>query len=57
MYSPKIEEELIPQLYKMAKAEKMPMTKIVNRLVREKITEYKAQKKEVEIKSGVTKVA
>ena len=34
MYSPKIHESLIPILYKLAKAEGRPMTKLVNELVR-----------------------
>jgi len=34
MYSPKIEEELIPGLYRLALARKIPMTKLVNRIVR-----------------------
>jgi len=31
MYSPKIDEALIPALYQEAKELKMPMTKLVNR--------------------------
>jgi len=34
MYSPKIDEDLIPVLYKMAKAQGRPMTKIVNDIIR-----------------------
>ena len=33
MYSPKISEELIPDLYKIAKAKKIPMVKLVNDIV------------------------
>lgn len=33
MYSPKIDEDLIPLLYKMAKAQSRPMTKIVNDII------------------------
>lgn len=33
MYSPKIKEELVPQLYKMAKQRKIPMTKLVNEIL------------------------
>ncbi len=33
MYSPKIDEELIPALYQQAKAEGVPMTKLVNKLL------------------------
>lgn len=33
MYSPKIDEELIPKLYLMAKQRKIPMTRFVNELL------------------------
>lgn len=33
MYSPKIKEELIPILYKIATSKKMPMTRLVNQIV------------------------
>ena len=39
MYSPKISEELIPIKYRKAKQEKRPMTRIVNDLLRESLTE------------------
>lgn len=35
MYSPKIAEELIPVLYRTAKARGLPMTRLVNRIIRE----------------------
>lgn len=33
MYSPKIREDLIPQLYRLAKRLEMPMTRLVNALL------------------------
>ena len=39
MYSPKISEELIPDLYRMAKARKTPMTKLVNVLLTQALKE------------------
>ena len=30
MYSPKIDEELIPRLYRLRKLKKIPMTRLVN---------------------------
>ena len=33
MYSPKISEDLIPVLYQKAKEEKIPMTRLVNRII------------------------
>lgn len=34
MYSPKIDEELIPRLYHLRKLKKMPMTRLVNEILR-----------------------
>jgi len=34
MYSPKIDEELIPRLYRLRKLKKMPMTRLVNGILR-----------------------
>lgn len=34
MYSPKIDDVLIPRIYRMALARKIPMTKLVNRIIR-----------------------
>jgi len=35
MYSPKISEQLIPVLFRLALDKKMPMTKLVNRIIEE----------------------
>ena len=34
MYSPKIDEELIPRLYRLRKLKKMPITRLVNGILR-----------------------
>lgn len=34
MYSPKIDEELIPRLYRVAKARGVPMTQLVNKILK-----------------------
>jgi len=34
MYSPKIDEELIPRLYRLRKLKKIPMTRLVNEILR-----------------------
>jgi len=34
MYSPKVSEELIPYLYREAKKEKIPMTQLVNKIIK-----------------------
>ena len=38
MYSPKISEDLIPLLHEKAIEENKPMTKIVNEILKEKLT-------------------
>jgi len=35
MYSPKIEEDLVTKLYQKAKVEGVPMTKLVDQIIRE----------------------
>ncbi len=37
MYSPKIHEDLIPNLYKLSKAQQQPMTKFVNYILEQGI--------------------
>lgn len=34
MYSPKISEDLVPVLYRMRKEQKMPMTRLVDKIIR-----------------------
>lgn len=43
MYSPKISEELIPDLYKIAKAKGVPMTKLANDIISDAIREIKVE--------------
>jgi hypothetical protein len=40
MYSPKIKEDLIPILYRLAKKQRQPMTAVVDRILREKLREF-----------------
>jgi hypothetical protein len=35
MYSPKIKEEFIPILYQISMSKRMPMTKLVNQIIRD----------------------
>ena len=44
MYSPKIAEEFVPYLYNWAKSEKVTMTALVNRIIKNEIE--KNQRKE-----------
>ena len=43
MYSPKISEHLIPNLYKIAKAKKVSMTKLVNNIVSDAIRNVRVE--------------
>ena len=43
MYSPKIKEELIPILHKLAKQERIPMTKLVDEMLRAEIAKRNGQ--------------
>jgi hypothetical protein len=47
LYSPKISENLIPLIYQKAKTEKKPMTKIVNEILKEKLSEEVLDKSQV----------
>jgi len=38
MYSPKIEDRYIPILYRVAKAYRVPMTKLVNQIIHDYLT-------------------
>ena len=46
MYSPKIDEELIPRLYRLRKLKKMPMTRLVNRILENAISELEKEQNE-----------
>ena len=46
IYSPKIKEDLIPKLYRIAKKKGVPMTELVDGIIREALeTEYQADRK------------
>ena len=44
MYSPKVSEEFIPYLYKEAKAKKIPMTKLLNNIVKKHVKKNRFDK-------------
>lgn len=48
MYSPKIKEELIPQLYQIKKETRTTMTMIVDSMIREGIRRWKREKERSE---------
>jgi len=39
MYSPKIDEELIPRIYRLGKLKKVPMTRLVNDILQRGLLE------------------
>jgi len=47
MYSPKIKEDLIPKLYRRAKGEGIPMTRLVDKIVRKSLNSKELTKKKV----------
>ena len=44
MYSPKIDEDLVSVLYKMAKAEGKPMTRVLNDMIRKAVAKNTSPK-------------
>lgn len=49
MYSPKIREDLIPKLYRIAKKKGVAMTELVDNIIREALeTEYQVDRKGVD---------
>ena len=60
MYSPKIKEDLIPVLYKLAKQDRKPMTKMVDEMLQAEITKRNRQvnqTKDVDAPTNVKKTA
>ena len=47
MYSPRIKDELIPNLYRIAKAKGIPMTELVNSLIADAIRNVHVETKMV----------
>ncbi len=48
MYSPRIKPELIPELYKISKEVKQPMTKVVDSMIRQGIQYWQKEGKKYE---------
>ena len=57
MYSPKIDEELIPRLYCLRKLKKMPMTRLVNEILRSVLPALEEAEKKKELASANTEKA
>ena len=50
MYSPKIKEDLIPKIYQKAKSPGIPMTSLVDKIIRDSLNDDKLKVKEGEEK-------
>lgn len=50
MYSPRISEELIPKIYKVAKAKGVPMTKVVDEILDDALTKIEIESVPYEVK-------
>jgi len=46
MYSPKIDEELIPRLYRLRKLKKIPMTRLVNGILENALLELEKEEEQ-----------
>ncbi len=44
MYSPKIDEDLVPVLYKIAKVKGEPMTRVLNEMIRKAVAKNTSPK-------------
>jgi hypothetical protein len=47
MYSPKIDEALIPRLYRLRKLKKIPMTRLVNGILEKALSEMEKEGSDV----------
>ena len=45
MYSPKINEDLIPRIYQLGKLKKMPMTRLVNEILQRGLSEMEEEER------------
>ena len=54
MYSPRISEKLIPKIYKVARAKGVPMTKLVDEILKDALSKIEIETVPCEVK--VTKV-
>ncbi len=54
MYSPKINEELIPRLYRLRKLKKIPMTRLVNEILRSMLPALEEEERKKEVACATT---
>ena len=56
MYSPKIAEDLIPDIYRIGKEIGKPMTRIVDEILREKLPYYRSMITDTKFESTGTQI-
>jgi hypothetical protein len=56
MYSPKIDEDLIPKLYRLALIRNLPMTKLVNRILASYLAQADVDKEQAGVRTILRKV-
>jgi hypothetical protein len=56
MYSPKIKEEHIPVLYRLAKLKRMPMTRLVNNIIKDYLDSLEPAVRELKAKQITTEI-
>jgi hypothetical protein len=49
MYSPRIDEDLIPPLYRMAKARRIPMTRLVSEILKEAVASVDGEQTQADL--------
>jgi len=54
MYSPKIDEELIPRLYRLRRIKKVPMTRLVNGILRSMLPALEEEERKKELTCATT---
>jgi len=54
MYSPRIDEELIPRLYRLRKLRKMPMTRLVNGILRSVLPALEEEERKKTLACSIT---
>ena len=45
MYSPKIDEDLIPRIYRLGKLKRIPMTRLVNEILQRELSEMEEKER------------
>ena len=56
MYSPKINEDLIPDIYKLSKATQKPMTKVVDEIIGDYLSKIEIREEKITINEIVPKL-